>query len=132
MWHLLPRQVETLWTLFTAPVVWALHFLAVYVGAAGAVDMRSSVDDRLRRIDRAAAEGPHIGILALGVFLAAQRILPPQIVPVVDMVGERDDARPGGELGKKRICRRAGAAALAGEQLDYAQRLFRNLCNAGL
>jgi Kef-type K+ transport system membrane component KefB len=34
MWHLLPRQVETLWTLFTAPVVWALHFLVCYVGAA--------------------------------------------------------------------------------------------------
>lgn len=34
MWRLLPRQVETLWTLFTAPVVWALHFLACYVGAA--------------------------------------------------------------------------------------------------
>ncbi len=34
MWHLLPRQVESLWTLFTSPVVWALHFLACYVGAA--------------------------------------------------------------------------------------------------
>lgn len=34
MWHLLPRQVESLWTLFTAPVVWALHFLLCYVGAA--------------------------------------------------------------------------------------------------
>lgn len=34
MWRLLPRQVETLWTLFTAPVVWALHFLACYIGAA--------------------------------------------------------------------------------------------------
>lgn len=34
MWRLLPREVELLWTLFTAPVVWALHFLACYVGAA--------------------------------------------------------------------------------------------------
>jgi hypothetical protein len=34
MWRLLPREVESLWTLFTAPVVWALHFLACYVGAA--------------------------------------------------------------------------------------------------
>ena len=34
MWHLLPRELESLWTLFTAPVVWALHFLACYVGAA--------------------------------------------------------------------------------------------------
>lgn len=34
MWRLMPRGVESLWTLFTAPVVWALHFLACYVGAA--------------------------------------------------------------------------------------------------
>jgi len=34
MWRLLPPQIESLWTLFTAPVVWALHFLACYVGAA--------------------------------------------------------------------------------------------------
>ncbi|TJX01012.1 MAG: hypothetical protein E5X43_08655 [Mesorhizobium sp.] len=26
--------METLWTLFTAPVVWAAHFLVCYVGAA--------------------------------------------------------------------------------------------------
>jgi hypothetical protein len=26
--------VESLWTLFTAPTVWALHFLACYIGAA--------------------------------------------------------------------------------------------------
>jgi Kef-type K+ transport system membrane component KefB len=34
MWHLLPRQIESMWTLFTAPVVWAAHFLLCYVGAA--------------------------------------------------------------------------------------------------
>jgi Kef-type K+ transport system membrane component KefB len=33
MW-LVPKQIETLWTLFTAPVVWAAHFLVCYVGAA--------------------------------------------------------------------------------------------------
>jgi Kef-type K+ transport system membrane component KefB len=32
--RLIPKEIETLWTLFTAPVVWALHFLACYVGAA--------------------------------------------------------------------------------------------------
>ncbi|MBS3647534.1 hypothetical protein KEU06_02695 [Pseudaminobacter sp. 19-2017] len=31
---LIPRQIETFWTLFTAPVVWAVHFLVCYVGAA--------------------------------------------------------------------------------------------------
>lgn len=30
----IPREVETLWTLFTAPAVWALHFLICYVAAA--------------------------------------------------------------------------------------------------
>lgn len=34
MRRLLPREVESLWTLFTAPVIWALHFLFCYVGAA--------------------------------------------------------------------------------------------------
>ena len=32
--RLLPKEVELLWTLFTAPLVWAGHFLACYVGAA--------------------------------------------------------------------------------------------------
>lgn len=30
----LPREIETLWTLFTAPVVWAAHFLVCYVGVS--------------------------------------------------------------------------------------------------
>ena len=34
MWPVLPKEIESLWTLFTAPVVWALHFLACYVGTA--------------------------------------------------------------------------------------------------
>ncbi|MGX9574872.1 MULTISPECIES: hypothetical protein [unclassified Mesorhizobium] len=32
--RLIPKQIETLWTLFTAPVVWAAHFLVCYIGAA--------------------------------------------------------------------------------------------------
>jgi threonine/homoserine/homoserine lactone efflux protein len=31
MKSVIPREVETLWTLFTAPTVWALHFLVCYV-----------------------------------------------------------------------------------------------------
>jgi Kef-type K+ transport system membrane component KefB len=34
MWCLLPKEVESLWTLFTAPVVWAFHFLVCYIGVA--------------------------------------------------------------------------------------------------
>lgn len=32
--RLIPRPIETLWTLFTAPVVWAVHFLFCYGVAA--------------------------------------------------------------------------------------------------
>jgi len=32
--RLLPREIETFWTLFTAPIVWALHFLVCYLTAA--------------------------------------------------------------------------------------------------
>ncbi|HEV7309357.1 hypothetical protein [Ensifer sp.] len=32
--RLLPKEIETFWTLLTAPVIWAMHFLACYVGAA--------------------------------------------------------------------------------------------------
>lgn len=32
--RIVPREVETLWTLFTAPLVWAVHFLVCYIGAA--------------------------------------------------------------------------------------------------
>ncbi len=32
--RIFPRDLETLWTLFTAPVVWAVHFLACYLTVA--------------------------------------------------------------------------------------------------
>lgn len=32
--RLIPKEIESLWTLFTAPTVWAVHFLVCYVGAA--------------------------------------------------------------------------------------------------
>ncbi|MCJ8520139.1 phage shock protein PspC (stress-responsive transcriptional regulator) [Pseudorhizobium tarimense] len=34
MKRLLPKEVETLWTLFTAPTVWAFHFIVCYVVVA--------------------------------------------------------------------------------------------------
>ncbi|HEX2146357.1 MAG TPA: hypothetical protein VHG11_01740 [Pseudorhizobium sp.] len=30
----LPKEIETLWTLFTAPAVWAVHFVVCYVVVA--------------------------------------------------------------------------------------------------
>ena len=32
--RLLPKEIEALWTLFTAPTVWAAHFLFCYLSAA--------------------------------------------------------------------------------------------------
>ena len=32
--RVLPKPIESLWTLFTGPLVWATHFLVCYVGAA--------------------------------------------------------------------------------------------------
>ncbi|MEW9616206.1 hypothetical protein AB3G45_20535 [Shinella sp. S4-D37] len=32
--RLIPKEIESLWTLFTAPTIWALHFLACYVTVA--------------------------------------------------------------------------------------------------
>jgi hypothetical protein len=31
---MLPREIDSVWTLFTAPAVWAAHFLVCYVSAA--------------------------------------------------------------------------------------------------
>lgn len=31
MRRILPREIDTLWTLFTAPVIWAVHFLVCYI-----------------------------------------------------------------------------------------------------
>lgn len=32
--RLLPKEIESLWTLFTAPTIWAVHFLICYVAVA--------------------------------------------------------------------------------------------------
>lgn len=72
MWHLLPRQVETLWTLFTAPVVWALHFLACYIGAAifcEKPDFLGNDFDNLR-IAIAVVTVLSLGMIALSAALA--------------------------------------------------------------
>lgn len=34
MKSVIPREVESLWTLFTAPVVWAIHFVVCYAAVA--------------------------------------------------------------------------------------------------
>jgi hypothetical protein len=64
MFQLLPREIESLWTLFTAPVIWAGHFLLCYVVAALAC--ARGVDLGLVRLGIAGAT-----VLALGAIVVA-------------------------------------------------------------
>ena len=64
MFHLLPREIESLWTLFTAPVIWAGHFLVCYVAAA--VACARGLDLGLVRLGIAGAT-----VLALGGIVVA-------------------------------------------------------------
>jgi hypothetical protein len=57
--RLLPKEVEALWTLFTAPVVWAVHFLCCYIAAAL----------------HCARAGPAFGFGALRVGIAAATVV---------------------------------------------------------
>lgn len=72
MWRLLPREVESLWTLFTAPAVWALHFLACYVGAAIFCEKPGflSADFGTLRIAIAILTGLSLGMIVLAAALA--------------------------------------------------------------
>ena len=85
----------------------------------GAVDVDQAVHDGLRRVDGAVAAGVRVGALALAELRARQRILPAEIVPIVDRQRQRDDVVALGQTCPARASAcRAGGAALAGEQLD--------------
>ncbi|WP_438754484.1 hypothetical protein [Pararhizobium sp. O133] len=66
--RLIPKELETLWTLFTGPVVWALHFLACYAAAAihCAKGSQATFSFGMLRLTLAM-----VTILALGAILAA-------------------------------------------------------------
>lgn len=70
--RLVPKQIESLWTLITAPVVWALHFLALYVGAAVYCAKRGELGFGfdLVRMGAAAATLAALGAILLAAFLA--------------------------------------------------------------
>ena len=70
--RVLPREVESLWTLFTAPTVWAGHFLACYVGAAVYCAKQPYLDlgfDVLR-LGIAAVTAVALGLILLSAGLA--------------------------------------------------------------
>jgi hypothetical protein len=57
--RLVPKEVEAIWTLFTAPVVWAAHFLFCYIAAA----------------IHCAGAGPALSFAALRIGVAAATLL---------------------------------------------------------
>ena len=52
-----------------------------------------------------------------------QRVLPAEIIPIIDRETERNQARVLAEVAEQLVGRRTGRAALAGEQLDDGARL---------
>lgn len=70
--RLVPKEIESLWTLFTGPVVWAAHFLVCYVGAAiyCAKPELLGVDFTAVRMGIAAATLLALGLIALSAWLA--------------------------------------------------------------
>src|SRR5205085_74334 len=59
-----------------------------------------------------------IAALTLGRLRCRERVLPAELVPVIDVEAERDDIAAPRQLAEQRIGRRAGGTALRGEELD--------------
>src|SRR5712672_177827 len=89
--------------------------------AAGVV--ADALDHHLRRVDVALLQHPRVGALALGGGARGERILPADIVPVVDVIGQRHDVGTLGQAAEIGIRWRAGTAALRREEF-YRPRPF--------
>ena len=70
--RILPKEIESLWTLFTAPTVWAVHFLVCYVGAAVycAKQEQLNYGFDIVRIGVGAATVVALVVIVLAAFLA--------------------------------------------------------------
>lgn len=70
--RIVPKEIETLWTLFTAPVIWALHFLFCYVTAAIFCARQAELDASLEAVRVAVAAGTLVALalIALSGYLA--------------------------------------------------------------
>jgi hypothetical protein len=70
--RILPKEIESLWTLFTAPAVWAVHFLVCYVWAAIYCAKRSGMEAGfdLLRLGIGAATAIALGLILLSAYLA--------------------------------------------------------------
>jgi adenylate cyclase len=87
--------------------------------AVRAEHLVAAVNHRLRRVDLAVAAARGVIALALGAVRRAQRVAPSEVVPVVDVERQGDDALPLTEFGQQGIGRRRGRAALTGKQLNH-------------
>jgi len=83
-----------------------------------AKDVHAAVDDDLRRINLAVAAHVGIGALPRRMRRIGERILPAEIIPVIDRQAERDDAGFDRKLAQQLVRRGTGRAALAGEQFQ--------------
>jgi len=77
-----------------------------------------TVDDELRRADCREAQGAREILLTLGGFLHREAVAPAELVPVVDVEGERQHAGLFGEPLDERFGGWAGAAAFRRVELD--------------
>jgi hypothetical protein len=68
--RIIPKEVESLWTLFTAPVVWAAHFLICYVLAAVWCAKRGDIGFGVVQVGIAAATLAAIAMILLSAWLA--------------------------------------------------------------
>jgi hypothetical protein len=69
MKSVIPREVESLWTLFTAPTVWAVHFVVCYASVAVYCAKAAALDFGFDTV-RLALAGFTLLALAMIVFSA--------------------------------------------------------------
>ncbi len=68
--RIIPKEIETLWTLFTAPVVWAAHFPICYVLAAVWCAKRGDTGFGVVQAGIAAATLAAVAMILLSAWLA--------------------------------------------------------------
>jgi hypothetical protein len=90
-----------------------------------AYESHGAIDYHLGRIDPA-VQYLGIPLLAFGKLGTAERILPTQVIPIVDMEGKREDAIAGAlrfvrEAGQQGVGGGTAGTAFGGEKLDQGE-----------
>ena len=94
-----------------------MHDGALGMGGVIADELVGSVDDHLRGVDTVDVEAGAVLILALGVLVGGEAVVPAEVVPVVDVLAEDDDfgvldGLISVEFRQQRVSWRASRAAL--------------------